>query len=184
VACSTYSMGLLGAVWDELPSAFGHQITKATILKPLNDQQFSNTLYGLSLMQAKWVAFHPTMREALVNNLANTSVFQEDVPQHVSNSIWALSKMDALWSEMPAANLQSSVLRCSQRFSHQELANTIYGIANMEAAWSEISLNVTLSLEKSLRNLADKVTVQVSVLMSLYIYIYIYILSLHIYSYI
>jgi hypothetical protein len=41
------------------------------------------------------------------------------------------------------------------------LANTIYGIAQMEAIWSEISLDVALSLEISLKVLADQMTVQV-----------------------
>jgi len=161
VACSAYSLGCLGAHWDDLPRAFSHHITKAATIKPLTDQQFSNTLYGLSLMQAKWVGFHSSLREALLNNLAEETVFQENIPQHVSNSIWALSKMDAPWSEMPIENIQRSVIRCSERFSHQELANTIYGIAQMEAIWSEISLDVALSLEISLKLLADQMTVQV-----------------------
>jgi len=154
-------LGCLGALWDDLPRAFSQHITKAASIRPLTDQQFSNTLYGLSLMQAKWVNFHPSLRNVLLNNLAEKNVFSENIPQHVSNSIWALSKMDSPWIEMPIENIEKSIIRCCNRFSHQELSNTIYGIAQMEAIWSEISLDVGLSFETSLRTLADEMTVQV-----------------------
>lgn len=161
LACTIYSLGLLGARWEALPPQIGAHIVRTAQSRPLSDQTLSNTLYGLSLMGADWELVDPALRSAILSDLARPSVLSADHPQHIANTLWALGKMDATWRHLPGANLERCLLRCIDRASHQEMSNMIYGLAKVDVSWAELSLETIKAMEVAiLKNIAS-VTVQV-----------------------
>ena len=106
-------------------------------------------------------------------------MFSEDVPQHIANSLWGLSKMvimlfmllllllllliiqDASWTEMPSKNLEEAFCRCESKYGSQELSNCIYGIALLDASWNSLDRETKIALHRSLKRLAKSMTVQV-----------------------
>ena len=95
LACTVYSLGLYGVIWEDLPPILGDNIGRTALATPLADQTISNTIYGLGLMQANWDTLNPLLKEALLDNLGRKDVFKDDFPMHLSNVFWSLSKMDA-----------------------------------------------------------------------------------------
>jgi len=120
-----------------LPDETKACIIRATQRHVMEDQTISNVLYGLYLMGARWSKLEPVLRSTLLASLHSPSVFYEDVPQHVSNSLFALSKMDCPWSELPSEQIQEAFVRCSGSMSPQETSNSIYGMNAMGAAWMQ-----------------------------------------------
>lgn len=161
LACTVYSLGMLGAPLTSLPQDVPDLIAQAARALPLTDQTLSNTLYGLSLMGAEWDTLPAELRDRLLTDLASPSAFLVDTPQHVSNSIWALGKMDATWALLPGEALITALLRCVDRCSPQELANTVYGLAIMDVPWGALSAEAVTALEKALVRLVGRMGVQV-----------------------
>lgn len=161
LACTIYSLGLLGARWETLPPQIAAHIVRTADGKPLCDQTLSNTLYGLSLMGADWEVVDPVLRGVLLRDLGRPTVLSADLPQHISNILWSLGKMDASWRHLPGANLERCMLRCIDRARHQEVSNMIYGLAKVDASWTELSLATVRAIEATiLKNIAT-MTVQV-----------------------
>jgi len=160
LACTIYSLGLLGAKWSELPPDISRHIILTAQSRPLTDQTLSNTMYGLSLMQAEWDTIDSELKEVLLENLARPHSLGADIPQHVANILWALGKMDATWRQLPGDNLQTSLLRCVGSFKHQESANVIYGLAIVDVPWAELHLEVNLAIEKSIVGCVAQMTIQ------------------------
>lgn len=117
--CVVYSMGLMKANWNFLPQSFRDVLAAAASTRSLRDQEISNTIYGLCLMQVTWVSLGDELRGTIVKSLSNDQAFAEDIPQHISNTLWALAKMDAAWNEMPTKLLEKAFCRCSRGFSNQ-----------------------------------------------------------------
>ena len=141
LACTIYSLGNMHANWGTLMPVFKETFAQASEGITLRDQEMSNTLYGLCLMQATWVSIGEKFRDSLMRDLSRRNVFDDDIPQvecdrieyfvygvvdycppysqHITNSIWALAKMDAPWSMMPAQLLEDALCRCSSQFTTQ-----------------------------------------------------------------
>eukprot|EP01041_Mallomonas_annulata_P011850 gene11850-24840_t len=139
LACSVYSLGQMGASWDSLPNEIRYVFTKSSKDGVLFDQTMSNLVYGLSTLNAQWATIEPEFRDTIVRNLANPMVFSQDVPQHISNTLYGLGKMDALWELLPIEQLTNAMIRCKNTLGSQEISNIIYGIAIMDSSWKEIS---------------------------------------------
>ena len=162
LACAIYSLGLLGAKWDHLPPGIAQHLVSSSRALPLTDRALSNVIYGLSLMQAEWDTLQPDVKAALVHDLARPAALARDNPQHVSNILWALGKMDATWKQLPGSNILTALRRCADAQSHQETANAMYGLAIVDVAWAELDLPVIVALERAvLRNIA-LMTIQVT----------------------
>jgi hypothetical protein len=149
LACTVYSLGLLGATWEALPPSLCQYIVRTSEHDPLVDQTLSNTLYGLGLMGISWDKLDSKLKTTLMSYLDSSNAFLEDVPQHVSNSCWALSKMDATWKDLPTTKLVSAFKRCYAQMSTQEVTNMLYGLAMMDASWSDLDSATINSLENS-----------------------------------
>lgn len=162
LGCTVYSLGMLGAQWSSLPTEVASHIVRTAQSRPLADQTLSNTLYGLSLMGAEWDTLQAELRNTLLESLASPSAFAGDNPQHVSNTLWSLGKLDATWLQLPGGNLISALLRCVRGLNKQELANAVYGLAIIDVSWSALSVEVTSALETALLQHLDAMTVQVN----------------------
>lgn len=161
LACTIYSLGLLGARWETLPPQISAHIVRTAESKPLSDQTLSNTLYGLSLMGADWELVEPSLRKALLRDLARPTALNADHSQHISNILWSLGKMDATWRYLPGANLEQCMQRCIHRASHQEISNMIYGMAKVDVSWAELSLDTIKAVEATILKNIPSMTVQV-----------------------
>jgi hypothetical protein len=162
LGCTVYSLGMLGARWESLPPEIAQHIVRTARARPLADQTLSNALYGMSLMGAEWDSMDAALRETLLSNLAHPEAFRADNPQHMSNSLWSLGKMDATWLQLPGDSLAAALLRCMGRLSRQELANAIYGLAIVDVPWSALSLEVVKAIEKAVLVHVGAMTAQVS----------------------
>jgi hypothetical protein len=162
LGCTIYSLGMLGARWESLPPEIAQHIVRTARARPLVDQTLSNALYGMSLMGAEWDTMDAALRETLLSNLAHPEAFRGDNPQHMSNSLWSLGKMDATWLHLPGDRLSAALLRCMDRLSRQELANAVYGLAIVDVPWSALGLDVIKAIEKSVLVHVGSMTVQVT----------------------
>lgn len=71
------------ANWDTLPLAMKELIVRAgkNTQSKLRDQEISNTIYGLCLMQASWMSLGDDMRAIVLRSLRDEMVFSDDLPQ-------------------------------------------------------------------------------------------------------
>jgi len=71
------------ANWETLPANLKDLILIAGKNSPnkLRDQEISNTIYGLCLMQASWMSVGDDMRSVLLRSLRDDMVFADDLPQ-------------------------------------------------------------------------------------------------------
>ena len=140
LACTIYSLGMMEVDWQSLPARIKYLLIEASTHIQLRDQTLSNVIYGLSLMGVRWGFMETSLREAIQHNLEKNNAFGHDTPQHVSNSLWGLAKMDAHWSEFNGQNLIDSLVRCHDNsgMGPQEIANAIYGLAVTDASWSNL----------------------------------------------
>ncbi len=97
-----------------------------------------------------------------MENLQRSDVFAEDTPQHVSNTLWGLGKMDVAWSTMPHQIFEKSLVRCGERFSNQEICNAVYGMAKMDAIWTDLAYKTRLTIVESLEVSMTEMTIQES----------------------
>jgi hypothetical protein len=161
LACMVYSLGMLGAQVGSLPAEVCRHVVSSARQSPLTDQTLSNTLYGLSLMGAEWDTLSTDLRDTLLASLASPTAFLHDTPQHVTNTLWALGKMDATWLQLPGEALTAALLRCVDQCGPQELANAVYGLAIMDVPWSSLSVETVRALEKALLRQAHRMNIQV-----------------------
>jgi hypothetical protein len=139
LGCITYSLGLLNAIWEHIPLKIKESITDAIEGTNLLGQRMSNVMYGLSLTKCEWNDFKESTKQALLRNLANPNLFvDEDIGQHISNTLWALSKMEVTWGILPGRELEESIVRCAKAMNTQELSNSVYALAIMGAQWLEL----------------------------------------------
>jgi hypothetical protein len=88
LACSVYALGLMGATWEGLPEQLKAQMTASSEKLVLQDQMYSNVIYGLSLLGVNWDSLDPMFKNSLLR--ADDSTFSQNVPQHISNTIWVI----------------------------------------------------------------------------------------------
>jgi hypothetical protein len=119
LACSIYSLGLLGATWDDLPNRIKDCFMQSAKLRHMQDQTISNVIYGLGLLKVNWDELDKEFRDVLLENLGRIEAFQGNVPQHISNTLWGSAKMDASWSQMPMENLQDAIVKGASMMSPQ-----------------------------------------------------------------
>jgi hypothetical protein len=81
LACTIYSLGMLGATWDRLPYKIRECFMNAANQRNMQDQTISNVVYGLSLLKASWATLEPEFRDVLLLNLAQEDAFLADVSQ-------------------------------------------------------------------------------------------------------
>ena len=81
LACSMYSLGVLGAQWSRLPHKTRALLLNASTKTRLVDQSIANIVYGLSLLDAKWDKLEPQWKSCILGALVEPDVFDEDVPQ-------------------------------------------------------------------------------------------------------
>lgn len=84
LACTIYSLGMLGASWDRLPNKIRESIMNAANKRNMQDQTISNVIYGLSLLKASWATLEPEFREVLALHLAAEDAFSADISQVAS----------------------------------------------------------------------------------------------------
>lgn len=121
----------------------------------MKDQTLSNTIYGLGLLGVQWATLESEFRDVLVMALKEEAAFGRDVSQHISNSLWALAKMDADWNDMPNVQLEEAFNRCVHSLSAQEICNSIYGFAILDAAWTDLSLLTKRTIVDALKRNAE-----------------------------
>jgi hypothetical protein len=81
LACSLYSLGLMGATWETIPGRIRHIFMRAAAREELKDQTISNVVYGLSLLKASWAGLEEDFRAVIASNLGAPDAFGHDVPQ-------------------------------------------------------------------------------------------------------
>ena len=81
LACSIYSLGMLGATWDRLPHKIRESFMLSATQRRMQDQTISNVIYGLSLLKASWATLEPEFRDVLLKNLAEKDAFIADISQ-------------------------------------------------------------------------------------------------------
>lgn len=47
-------------------------------------------------------------RDIIRLSLSRPDAFGKDISQHISNTLWGLAKLDASWSDMPSAQLETA----------------------------------------------------------------------------
>jgi hypothetical protein len=149
LACTTYSMGRFGMLWDSLSDQSKASLEFEITNYNLTGQTIANTIYGMGLMQAKWFELSPTIRIALCNHLQRMGTQTDHKPQHVSNILWGLAKMEAHWRELPALELEQALREVAEDCSQQELANAVYGLGLLETKWADLSLHTVQNLANS-----------------------------------
>lgn len=82
------TVGLLGAIWEELPVLLKAQIIDSASKFDLKDQTFANLIYGLSLLGVQWEYLDSELKGCLLNALKSDQTFSVYVPQHIANTIW------------------------------------------------------------------------------------------------
>jgi len=160
LACSLYSLGMMGAQWDKIPHRIQHIFMRTAAREELRDQTISNVVYGLSLLKTSWASLDDSFRSVITDSLGRERAFGSDVPQHISNSIWGLAKMDAAWSEVPGEAIMRAFVRCHDRFAPQEVSNSLYGLAVMDTAWSDLQVTSQVALASALKHTAPDMTPQ------------------------
>ena len=153
LACSIYSLGLLGAEWSQLPSQIRYRLASFAIKEgtSMKDQTLSNIIYGFGLMQAQWATLEKELRDVILLTLEQPDSFARDISQHISNTLWALAKMDASWADIPFHRLEEAFIRCEDSFNAQEICNSIYGFAILDASWNELSLSTKKTIVIAMR---------------------------------
>jgi hypothetical protein len=150
LACSVYSLGMLGATWDRLPNKIRESFQESANARRMQDQTISNVVYGLSLLKTSWATIEDEFREVLLDNLAQSDAFKGDVSQHISNTLWGLAKMDASWGLVPSANLEDALNRVADQLSPQETSNALYGLAVLDTPWNSLSIETHRTLHSAL----------------------------------
>lgn len=108
LACTIYSLGMLGATWDRLPYKIRECFMNAANQRNMQDQTISNVVYGLSLLKASWATLEPEFRDVLLLNLAQEDAFLADVSQVTSSSSFP--------SHLTECVLSSTILCCYTSF--------------------------------------------------------------------
>ena len=85
LACTIYSLGMLGATWDRLPLRIRESMMTSAGQRHMQDQTISNVIYGLSMLKASWATLEPEFREVLLKNLAAEDAFLADISQVLSH---------------------------------------------------------------------------------------------------
>jgi hypothetical protein len=66
LACTVYSMGVLGVPWQELPREVQAQVSRTATGVTMRDQTMANVVYGLALMDADISKLDAPFREAIL----------------------------------------------------------------------------------------------------------------------
>eukprot|EP01038_Epipyxis_sp_PR26KG_P013231 gene13231-17731_t len=162
LACTVYSLGVLGFNWNDLPYHVRNMISKSCCSQPLREQIIANIIYGLCQLEAKWFDFDHEMRTALIENIENKESFLLGIPQHTANVILGLGKMDAYWYDMIPAmkNLEEAFVRCHKKMNEQEISNVIYGFTIMDVSWNDLNVQTQIALKNTLQDKAKTMSMQ------------------------
>lgn len=160
LACSVYSLGILGAHWKGLPTGIRNLLLQSALSSRLSDQTIANVVYGLSLLEANWDKLDKGWNQLIIHSLSQKDCFTDIVPQHIANTLWGLAKLDATWQNLPKENLESAFIMCKDRFNCQETSNIFYGLGLMDVRWDDLSLEFRRGLYDAVIRTSDKMTVQ------------------------
>jgi hypothetical protein len=162
LACTVYSLGMLGATWERLPARIRYALMLAAKSCSLRDQTISNVIYGLSLLKVQWASLDTEFRDILLDSMSQKDAYAKDTSsQHIANTIWGLAKMDASWDHLQGQDrLMGAFVRACQSFSAQEASNSIYGLAVMDAPWNSLSAGAKVALAQALERTAGSMTHQ------------------------
>ena len=161
LACTIYTLGLLGARWEQLPLRLREILCRTAERTDLRDQVLSNILYGLALMEVSWLDLEEGLRSKLLATFQDKvaedifSSSSRDFPQHLSNSLWGLAKMQVPLALLPADKLEEFVRKGeagggNSSFKPQEITNTIYSLTLMDAKWRDLAVETRLALRDSI----------------------------------
>lgn len=142
VPCIINNFAQMGVKWKDFASDFRVHLASLSNGLDLTEQGLGNTVFALGLMGAQWSTLEQPLKDVVYRGLSNPMALAEHIPQHVSNVIWGMSKLEIPKDDPVWENILRTAVPSIEAMTVKELSQVMYGLGYAEFSWREISVDL------------------------------------------
>jgi hypothetical protein len=145
-----YTLGVFELDWKELPIDLRDYLMDNLLTSDLNGSFLANVIYGFGLLGVDWYEVPENVRNLVCEILMKPNVMESEKPQHISMTLWGLSKMKATWDDLPGKHIEIAFRDGLPFMLMEEFGMSLYGLAMLDVSWSALDYPTKLAIRDGL----------------------------------